>query len=83
LESRAHRIFCSQRQEAKTGKLERLTQEGTVPPQAYRAIRDAHYQALAAVMALKALGYSIREVGAMLSCSQKAAASVALYGRFG
>ena len=62
-------------------ELEQLTRDGTVPQDAYRAIRDAiqrageqsgrlydvgheaHYQALAAVMALKAAGYSITKVG--------------------
>ena len=58
-------------------ELERLTGDGTVPQDAYRAIRDAiqrageqsgrlydvgheaHYQALAAILALKAAGYAI------------------------
>ena len=60
-------------------QLERLTREGTVPQEAYRAMRDAiervtqqsgrlyevghaaHYQALAAAMALRAAGYSIQK----------------------
>lgn len=63
-------------------KLERLTREGTVPHEAYRAMRDAiqriteqrgrsyelgheaHYQALAAAMALRAAGYSIEKIDA-------------------
>jgi hypothetical protein len=60
--------------------MERLTRDGTVPQDAYRAMREAiaragaqsgrlyergheaHYQAMAAVMALKAAGYSIEKV---------------------
>lgn len=60
-------------------ELERLTRNGTVPQDAYRAMREAiqrvteqsgrlyeigheaHYQALAAAMALKAAGYSIEK----------------------
>jgi hypothetical protein len=59
--------------------LERLTRDGTVPQDAYRAMREAiqrvtdqsgrlydagqeaHYQALAAAMALRAAGYSIQK----------------------
>jgi hypothetical protein len=60
-------------------QLERLTREGTVPQDAYRAMREAiervtqqsgrlyqlgqeaHYQALAAGMALRAAGYSVQK----------------------
>lgn len=60
-------------------ELERLTRDGTVPQDAYRAMREAiervteqsgrlyeagqeaHYQALAAAMALRAAGYSIEK----------------------
>ncbi len=60
-------------------QLERLTREGTVPQDAYCAMREAiervtqqsgrlyevgqeaHYQALAAAMALRAAGYSIQK----------------------
>ena len=60
-------------------ELERLTRHGSVPADAYRAMRDAiqkageqagrayeigqqaHYQALAAAMALRAAGYSIEK----------------------
>jgi len=60
-------------------QLERLTRGGTVPQDAYRAMREAiervteqsgrlyevgqeaHYQALAAGMALRAAGYSIQK----------------------
>jgi hypothetical protein len=60
-------------------QLERLTRDGTVPQDAYRAMREAiervteqsgrlyevgqeaHYQALAAGMALRAAGYSIQK----------------------
>jgi len=60
-------------------ELERLTRYGTVPQDAYRAMRqaiervteqsgrlyevgqEAHYQALAAAMALRAAGYSIEK----------------------
>jgi len=63
-------------------ELERLTRDGTVPQDAYRAMRDAiqrvtersgrlyergheaHYQALAAAMALRAAGYSIEKTNA-------------------
>ena len=63
-------------------ELERLTRDGTVPQDAYRAMREAikrvteksgrssepghaaHYQALAAAMALKAAGYSIQKTEA-------------------
>ena len=66
--------------EAAMGELDRLTRDGTVPQDAYRAVRDAiqrtreqsgrlydaghesHYQAVAAIMALKAAGYSIVKV---------------------
>lgn len=60
-------------------ELEQLTLDGTVPQDAYRAMREAiqrvtdqsgrlydagqeaHYQALAAAMALRAAGYSIQK----------------------
>jgi len=60
-------------------ELEQLTRDGTVPQDAYRAMREAirrvteqsgrsyevgqeaHYQALAAAMALRAAGYSIEK----------------------
>jgi hypothetical protein len=60
-------------------ELERLTVAGTVPQEAYRAMREAiervteqrgrlfeaeheaHYQALAAAMALRSAGYSIEK----------------------
>lgn len=60
-------------------QLERLIREGTVPQDAYNAMRDAiervtqqsgrlyevgqeaHYQALAAAMALRAAGYSLQK----------------------
>jgi hypothetical protein len=63
-------------------ELERLTRDGTVPNDAYRAMREAiqrvtdksgrlyepgqeaHYQALAAGMALRAAGYSIQKIKA-------------------
>ena len=63
-------------------ELERLTRSGTVPQDAYRAMREAiervteqrgglyeagqeaHYQALAAAMALRAAGYSIEKTKA-------------------
>ena len=63
-------------------ELERLTRYGTVPQDAYRAMRqaiervteqsgrlyevgqEAHYQALAAAMALRAAGYSIKKTEA-------------------
>ncbi len=63
-------------------ELERLTHYGTVPQDAYRAMREAiervteqsgrlydvgqeaHYQALAAAMALRAAGYSIEKTRA-------------------
>ena len=63
-------------------ELERLTRYGTVPQDAYRAMREAiervtdqsgrlyevgqeaHYQALAAAMALRAAGYSIEKTKA-------------------
>jgi hypothetical protein len=62
--------------------LERLTRGGTVPQDAYRAMREAiervtqqrgrlcdagqeaHYQALAAAMALRAAGYAIEKIKA-------------------
>jgi hypothetical protein len=62
--------------------LEQLTRDGTVPQDAYRAMRaaiervteqsgrlyevgqEAHYQALAAVMALRAAGYTITKIKA-------------------
>jgi hypothetical protein len=60
-------------------QIERLTRGGTLPQDAYRAMREAiervtqqsgrlyevgqeaHYQALAAAMALRAAGYSIQK----------------------
>ena len=63
-------------------ELDRLTREGTVPQEAYRAMREAiervtaqsgrlyeagqeaHYQALAAAMALRAAGYAIEKAKA-------------------
>jgi len=63
-------------------ELERLIRYGTVPQDAYRAMRqaiervteqsgrlyevgqEAHYQALAAAMALRAAGYSIEKTNA-------------------
>ena len=63
-------------------ELENLTRNGTVPQDAYQAMREAiqrvtdqsgrlyavgqeaHYQALAAAMALRAAGYSIEKIKA-------------------
>lgn len=63
-------------------EFEQLTRDGTVPQDAYRAMREAiqrvagqsgryfeagheaHYQALAAAMALRAAGYSIQKIKA-------------------
>jgi len=60
-------------------ELERLTRDGTIPQDAYRAMREAiqrvteqsgrlyepgqeaHYQALAAAMALRGAGYSMEK----------------------